>query len=307
MPRILVATEDGVAVFDHDGRQLGQELAGRSVTALGRMREDVWAIVGGAGLWRWSQASWSHVASLEGVRGTCVVGIAHDVFVGTSEARLFRLAGESLEPVTSFDDAPGRSGWYTPWGGPPDTRSIANWDTDIYVNVHVGGILRTDDGGGTWTPTIDVDADVHHVTTAKGMVLAACAGGLSVSTDRGESWTTRTDGLDARYSRAVAVCGDAVLVSASNGPRGGNAAVYRGPLAGGAFERCVDGLPPSFDDNIDTYCLEAFPDGSFAAFGTTEGKVFASTDQGATWDEFASGLLPVKRVLVMPALPGSPG
>jgi hypothetical protein len=307
MPTILVATEDGVAVFDHDGRELGHEQAGRSVTALGRMREDAWAIVGGAGLWRWSQAGWSHVASLEELRGTCVVGIGHDVFVGTSEARLFRLAGESLEPVTSFDDAPGRSGWYTPWGGPPDTRSIANWDTDIYVNVHVGGILRTDDGGGTWTPTIDVDADVHHVTTAKGMVLAACAGGLSVSTDRGESWTTRTDGLDARYSRAVAVCGDAVLVSASNGPRGGNAAVYRGPLAGGAFERCVDGLPPSFDDNIDTYCLEAFPDGSFAAFGTTEGKVFASTDQGATWDEFASGLLPVKRVLVMPALPGSPG
>ena len=99
------------------------------------------------------------------------------------------------------------------------------------------------------------------------ILLAACAGGLSVSTDRGERWTTRTDGLDARYSRAVAVCGDAVLVLASNGPRGGNAAVYRGPLAGGAFERSVDGLPPSFDDYVDTYCLEAFPDGSFAAFG----------------------------------------
>ncbi len=300
MPRILVATEDGVAVSDHDGRALGHEQAGRSVTALGRMREDVWAIVGGAGLWRWSQGGWSHVASLEGLRGTCIVGIGHDVFVGAAEARLFQLAGGSLEPVTSFDDAPGREDWYTPWGGPPDTRSISNWDTDIYVNVHVGGILRTDDGGGTWTPTIDIHADVHHVTTAEGMVLAACAGGLAVSSDRGDSWTTRIDGLDARYSRAVAVCGDAVLVSASNGPRGGNAAVYRGPLAGGAFERCVDGLPPSFEDNIDTYCLDAFPDGSFAAFGTTEGTVFASTDQGATWDELASGLLPVKRVLVMP-------
>ena len=108
------------------------------------------------------------------------------------------------------------------------------------MNVHVGGILRTDDGGGAWTPTIDIDADVHHVTTAEGMVLAACAGGLSVSTDRGVTWSTRTDGLDARYSRAVAVCGDAVLVSASNGPRGGKAAVYRGPLAGGASGGTLD-------------------------------------------------------------------
>jgi hypothetical protein len=52
-------------------------------------------------------------------------------------------------------------------------RSIANWDDDLYANVHVGGILRTADGGETWTPTIDIDADVHHVTTAEGIVLAA--------------------------------------------------------------------------------------------------------------------------------------
>jgi len=300
MPTIFVATRDGVATFDHDGGALDVEHAGRSVTALGRMRDDVWAIVDAAELWRASHAGWTHVADLDDLRATCVAGIGDDVFVGTSKARLFRLSGETLEPVVSFDDAPGHASWYTPWGGPPDTRSIANWNVDVYVNVHVGGILRSDDGGGTWAPTIDIDADVHHVTTAEGRVLAACAGGLSVSTDRGVTWTYRTDGLDARYSRAVAVCGDAVLVSASNGPRGGNAAVYRGALGGGAFERCVDGLPASFDDNIDTYCLDAFPDGSFAAFGTTEGSVFASRDQGETWGELASGLSPVTRVLVTP-------
>ena len=121
--------------------------------------------------------------------------------------------------------------------------------------MHVGGILRSDDGGATWTPTIDIDSDVHHVTTAEGMVLAACAGGLASSSDRGVTWTVRTDGLEAPYSRAVAVCGDVVLVSASKGPRGGRAGVYRGDLVGGAFERCTSGLPDLFDDNIDTYCL----------------------------------------------------
>ncbi|MGH2629975.1 MAG: WD40/YVTN/BNR-like repeat-containing protein [Actinomycetota bacterium] len=296
---IFVATKDGLATFDH-GRALDVAHAGRSVTALGRMRDDVWAIVDGAELWHVTETGRSHVADLEGLRATCVAGIGGDVFVGTSEARLFRLAGATLEPLLAFDGAEGRATWYTPWGGPPDTRSIANWYDDIFVNVHVGGILRTDDVGRTWTPTIDIDADVHQVTTAEGMVLAACAGGLATSTDRGVTWTTRTDGLDARYSRAVAVCGDAVLVSASNGPRGGNAAVYRGGLGGGTFERCVAGLPASFEDNIDSYCLDALPDGSFAAFGASDGSVYRSTDRGASWDELASGLRPVTRVLVMP-------
>ena len=129
------------------------------------------------------------------------------------------------------------------------------------MNVHVGGILHTDDYGRTWNPTIDIDADVHQVATAEGVVLAACAGGLATSVDRGSTWTMRNEGLEATYSRAVVVCGDTVLVSASNGPRGGQAAVYRGDLASGPFERCTAGLPGWFDDNIDTYRLDALNDG----------------------------------------------
>lgn len=172
-------------------------------------------------------------------------------------------------------------------------------DDDVYVNVHVGGILRSPDRGETWRPTIDIDADVHQVTTAEGLVLAACAEGLATSTDRGETWSFRTDGLEARYARAVAVCGESVLVSSSNGPRGGRAAVYRADRGGGGFERCLAG-PGWFDDNIDTSCLDALPDDPFAAFGTTDGRIYASTDAGSTWDELAAGLPPVRRVLVMP-------
>jgi hypothetical protein len=166
--------------------------------------------------------------------------------------------------------------------------------------VHVGGILRSEDRGETWTPTIDIDADVHQVTTAEGLVLAACAGGLAVSADRGSTWTLRSDGLDAPYSRAIAVCGDAVLLSASNGPRGGRSAIYRGDLSGGTFERCGTGLPESFNDNIDSYCLDAPPEGPLAAFGTSDGRVFTSEDAGTSWGELASGLPPIQRVLVMP-------
>jgi hypothetical protein len=299
MPRLVVATRDGLHVFDDRGRFEGVSHVGRSVTSIAPARSEVWAVLDGSEIWHDAGSVWHHVADLDPLRATCLASIDEDLFVGSSEARLFRVAGDTLQPISAFDEVEGRSLWFTPWGGPPDTRSIANWDDDVYVNVHVGGVLRSGDHGRSWTPTIDIEADVHQVTTAEGSVLAACAGGLAASADRGATWSFRTDGLEARYSRAVTVCGDAVLVSSSDGPRGGRAAVYRADLAGGAFERCLAG-PGWFDGNIDSFCLDALPDGSCVAFGTSDGRVWASTDAGSSWDERASGLPSVQRVLVMP-------
>src|SRR4029450_5922267 len=123
---------------------------------------------------------------------------------------------------------------------------------------------HTHDRGATGNPTIHIGADVHQVATAEGLVLAACAGGLATSADWGRTWDLRSDGLEAPYSRAVVVSGDELLVSASDGPRGGHAAVYRGGLTDGSFERCADGLPAWFDDNIATYCLDSLNHGSVA-------------------------------------------
>jgi hypothetical protein len=300
VPQILIAGPEGLHTFDDRGVAGPVHHAGRAVTSLAPARQELWAIVAGSEVWHMVDVDrWTHVADIEHHRGTCITAVDDDVYVGSSEARLFRVADPGLEPVVPFDEAAGRSAWYTPWGGPPDTRSISNWDEAVYVNVHVGGILRTVDRGETWTPTIDIDADVHHVTTAEGLVLAASAGGLAVSSDNGNTWTLRSEGLEAPYSRAVAVCGDTVLVSASDGPRGGRGSVYRGDLKGGRLERCRTGLPEWFDDNIDTYCLDALPQGSFVALGTSDGRVFASDDAGVAWVELASGLPPVHRVLVM--------
>ena len=301
MPQIFVATPEGLHTFNDRGLAGPVHHGGRAVAAVASAGRELWAVVEGSEVWHSLDLDrWTHVTGIEEHRATCIAAIDGDVYVGSSEARLFRVAGQGLEPVAPFDEASGRSTWHTPWGGPPDTRSISNWDAAVYVNVHVGGILRSEDRGATWSPTIDIDADVHQVTTAEGLVLAACAGGLAMSSDRGSTWTSRSDGLDAPYSRAVAVCGDAVLMSASTGPRGGRAAVYRGDLAGGGFERCRTGLPEWFHDNVDSYCLDALPDGSFVAFGTSEGQVFASQDVGVSWGEITSGLPPVQRVLVLP-------
>jgi hypothetical protein len=164
------------------------------------------------------------------------------------------------------------------------------------VNVHVGGVLRSSDLGESWQPTIDIGADIHRVTTGHRRVYAAGAGGLSVSEDRGDTWTLSDEGLRGSYCRSVTVCGDTVLLSAADGPRGGHSAVYRSDAEGRSFERCSQGVQEWFAQNIDSLCLDAFPDGSLAAFGTEDGRIFASSDRGKSWSEVARGLPEITRV-----------
>ncbi len=306
MASILVGTKEGLQAIV-DGRPSGVEHVGwdpatpSNVTALARAGSDVLAVVDRHEVWRAAgDDGWSHVASALNLELHCLIDTEPGVFVGTSEAHLMRLGDPPtpLQTVEGFEHVEGRDGWYTPWGGPPAARSIAEDDDAVHVNVHVGGIVRTRDRGETWEPTIDIDADVHRVWADTPRVFAACALGLAVSGDGGDSWSIEDEGLHSSYCRGVTVSGDTVLVSASDGPRGGRGAVYRRALAGGPLERCRTGLPEWFDDNVDSACLDATPE--LVAFGTGDGRVFASTDEGASWDEVSAGLPSIACVLVMP-------
>jgi hypothetical protein len=299
--RILAGTDDGIRAFDSDGRPGPQEFAGRAVTALGAEYPETWAILDGSEVWRTDGATaWSRRGSLSGLRANCIADTRAGYLVGTSEARLYTVGDAGLEPVDAFEAVEGRSGWYTPWGGPPDVRSITEDFDAVFVNVHVGGIVRSTDEGASWEPTIDVEADVHRVLSRDGRVFAACAWGLAVSSDRGDTWDYRTDGLHATYCRGVALVGDAVLVSASSGPRGSRSALYRGEVTGRSLEKCAAGLPEWFDSNVDSLALDGAPDHGVAAFGTSDGRVFASSDEGRTWSQVTDGLPPVLSLLLMP-------
>jgi len=315
VPTILAGTATGLVSFDAAGAERRSQLDGHDVQALAPASwTRLWAVVDRRQVWRCNdmrRAGWSLVASLDDrpdaadLEALCIADTrANDpagILVGTSHARLLRVsAAGPLEAVDSFDQAPGRDRWYTPWGGPPDTRTITEDREAVFVNVHVGGVLRSRDQGATWAPTIDINADVHRVVTGAGRVYAAGARGLSVSDDGGDSWRLSAAGLHATYCRSVAVSGPALLLSASDGPQGGRAALYRSGLDADAFERCHEGMPGWFRGNIDSLCLDALPDGTLAAFATDAGEVYASTDSGSAWRRLAEGLAGVRCVLVLP-------
>ena len=301
MPQILVGTRDGLHRFDASGSLIGVEHAGREVTTIAPEGWELWAILDGKEVVHTAGVDWwFHVANLSGLRGNCIADTRAGVILGTSEGHLFRIAGEGVERVESFEKAPGRKEWFTPWGGPPDTRSITEDGDTVYVNVHVGGVLRSSDHGESWRPTIDVGADIHSVTTGHGRVYAAGAHGLNVSQDKGETWVASDDGLRGSYCRSVTVCGDTVLLSAADGPGGGHSGVYRSSVGGASFERTTQGITKWFSKNIDTMWLDAFPNGSLAAFGTEDGNLYASTDQGRSWSQIAGGLPGMTRVQLIP-------
>lgn len=291
----LVGTRNGL--IGQDGQTW---LEGREVTALAPDSDGWWALVDGGEVVRSRGDAVQTMASVDEESGRCLLPIEGEGLVGTANARLALVGAGSVEMLASFDAASGRDGWYTPWGGPPDTRSLsAGPDGVLFANVHVGGILRGADPRGVWEPTIDVDADVHQVVadqSTAGHVVAATALGLAESSDAGETWRFTTEGLHAPYARAVALDGDVLFMSASTGPRGGRAAVYRERPGTGAFDRCEGGLPDWFAGNVDSHCLAA--GGGTVVFGTEDGRVFASDDGGESWGAAADGLAGVTCVAV---------
>jgi hypothetical protein len=222
-------------------------------------------------------------------QAVCVASLGAAVLAGTAEAHLY--LGSALVP--SFEAIPTRDDWYTPWGAPPDVRSLAvAADGTVFVNVHVGGVWRAASLEGPWAEVVPVDDDTHQVVAgASGVVVVAAAVGFGWSFDGGRSFEWTTACLHASYCRAVAIAGDWALVTASDGPFTKQGAVYRRPLRStDPFERCTE----FFSFNIDTGQLAA--SGDEAAFGTDDGRVFVSSDAGATWSLAESGRAAVRSV-----------
>ncbi|MGH9185747.1 MAG: hypothetical protein ACRD0U_08050 [Acidimicrobiales bacterium] len=240
------------------------------------------------------------ISRQRGVEGTvselrplCIADAGDRVYVGTEEAHVFVLdaATGEVRRVESFDRIPSRDEWYTPWGAPPDTRSLAaSRHGGLFVNVHVGGVWRND-GDGVWEEVVEVDADTHQIVADQnsGGVAVAAAIGAGWSADGGATWAWSDAGLHAPYCRAAAIAGDVLLISASTGPGTRDGRLYRRPLAGDRpFEPCQGGLPERFSFNLDTGQLAALEDE--VVLGTADGRLFVSHDAGTTWDLAADGL-----------------
>jgi photosystem II stability/assembly factor-like uncharacterized protein len=295
-PSILVATWES-GLFNVTGKRVEQELADQSVRSLvADERGRVLAIVGEHSLCRRSSdGEWAEIAKSES-KLSCCVPIGDDVFVGTDDAHVLRVAPDGTQQrLTGFDAVAGRDRWYAGTAivdgklmGPPlGVRSMAaTCDGGVLlVNVHVGGIPRSTDGGSTWQPTIDIDHDVHQVCahpTRPEIVIAAAGAGLCMSRDAGATWTVEQQGLHAHHCSAVAFGRNDIFVSASTDPFAPQGAVYRRPIDDNApLQLLGGGMPKWTDGRADTNCIATRD--SMVAVIDGSGGLYLSNDDGATW------------------------
>lgn len=247
-------------------------------------------IVGGRQVWVREDGEWTKWVDAD-LTLNCLHWIDDKrLLVGTERARLAWLDKDGFRFVESFDKVEGREDWNTPWGGPPDTRSIAvATDGTIYVNIHVGWIVRSRDDGKTWRNLREgLHQDVHmveaHPRRAE-IVFCATAGGFHISHDRGDRFERRTDPMPYYYQRAVACFPDrdVYLCTTSRGPRGGDALLLRSEDEGRKWA-IVKGLPDAIKFNINTFQVVTQTGGRALAI-VDNNAVFETADYGATWQK----------------------
>ena len=311
---ILISTRNGIYSWDESSQTLnlnaleGKDIRQVAVTLNGTLvaydaEESIW-VSGNQG------KSWNQIVDSpinEEITVLFVHPIDSVIYFGTEPPKIYRYncINEHWELVTDLSTLDIAKTWYTPWGGPPAVRSIAPaYQKGLYVNIHVGGILRTLDRGTTWQPTNEgLDLDVHEVATCRkreNAVYAATSGGFYLSEDGGESWKVRNDGLANRYARGIAIHPDepgTVLISGSpTSPgrwrtHGKRFSLFRTTDDGKHWKKVTHGFPEENDSEIDTHGItfsREIPNQVLC--GLRSGELFASSDAGLSWSTVSDNL-----------------
>lgn len=296
---VWLLTEHGIRSVDGD--PLADMPFDDADVIAGDAREGrVSVLVDGHEVWTYWRGRWNKEAT-SNVTLYSVLRTGHGLLVGTEAARIAFAESGALRFLPSFDAVPERKVWDTPYGAPPELRSLAlGVDGTVYANVHVGWIVRSQDGGVSWTTVRNgLDRDVHMVAAhpAKpGIVFAATANGFHISHDNGDSWTPRPGKMPYLYQRAVACFADrdVYLASTAKHDRGAGAKLFRSEDEGRRWVE-VSGLP-SADRNINTHQVKAIEGGRGLAV-LSDTSLYESTDWGTSWRKVRSNLPTVNAIL----------
>ncbi|WP_405746869.1 exo-alpha-sialidase [Streptomyces sp. NBC_01525] len=242
------------------------------------------------------------------------------VYAGTEPGGLFRSEdrGETFEMVRALWEHPSRERW-VPGGGGLAVHTVITDPRDadaVTVAVSAAGVFRSADGGASWEPSnTGVKASflpdehpefgqcVHKIAqdaVNRDRLYLQNHWGVYRSDDAGARWTDIGTGLPTDFGFAVAahphradtaylfpITADADRVPADHRCR-----VFRTSDAGASWEPLSHGLPE--EDHYGTVLRDALcvddtgPAGVY--FGNRNGEVYASADDGDSWQQLAAHL-----------------
>ena len=260
------------------------------------------------------------------------------LYCGVEPAALFetRDAGETWSLVRGLFDHPHRPRWMPGNGGLALHTILLDPSNNqrMYVAISSGGVYRTDDGGTSWTPQNrgvrvmfmpckypEFGQCVHKIAMHPDRperLFLQNHWGLYRSDDYAESWTDVANGVPSDFGFAMAVhphnpdCVYIVPVESDEFRCSceGRLRVYRTRNAGASWEPLTRGLPQkgAYETVLrDAMTLNSLdPVGIY--LGTRSGQIFASHDEGKSWERMLEGLPPVlsiRHVVVDDASAGS--